>query len=281
MLLCLNKKQKNLPQATCLHYHTHLLILCIQKKKKRKKVNLQSQSGLSTIVIVTPPGNNKCNETALQRSNMIVKKYQDKNKQKKVKKKRFPRRSVDIIFAALELRSWHTLLKIAPVSSLIHTCVSKLMWDCDCGTPVCLWCTCGWPMVLHKTFWSPKCIEQLSEAGLHEWMPFVSFHSWSHERSNLPLLDQFLSRCWLALCVTMQAEPRIVKQYICHCCCTCKNYRGKVAQDEKRLLCIVFQLTRRSQICGKKAYFWAAYSTSSKFLLVVRHTLTTGLQKCS
>ena len=175
-----------------------------------------------------------------------------KTKTKKGLKKRFPRRSVDIIFAALELRSWHTLMKIAPVSSLIHTCASKLMWDCDCGTPVCLWCTCGWPMVLHKTFWSPKCTEQLSEAGLHEWMPFVSFHSWSHERSNLPLLDQFLSRCWLALCVTMQAEPRIVKQYICHCCCTCKNYRGKVAQDEKKVALHRFSADRKISNLWKK-----------------------------
>ena len=201
-------------------------------------------------------------------------------RKKKVKKKKGKKKedvsrktSVDIIFAALELRSWHTLMKNAPVSSLTHTCASKLMWDCDCGTPVRLWCTCGWPMVLHKTFWSPKCIEQLSEGGLREWMPLLGFHSCSHERSQLPLLDQFLSRCWLTLCVTMQAEPRIVKQYICHCCCTCKNYRGKVTQDERKVSLHRFSADQKIANLWKKGIFLG------KFLLVARHTLTTGLQK--
>ena len=174
------QQKTNLPQATCLHYHTHLLILYI-----KKKVNLQSQSGLPTIVIITPPGNNKCNETVLQRKNYQATWLRKSTKKKKGKKRKedvSTKTSVDIIFAALELRSWHTLMKTAPVSSLTHTCASKLMWDCDCGTPVRLWCTCGWAMVLHKTFWSPKCIEQLSEGGLREWMPLLGFHSCSHEK---------------------------------------------------------------------------------------------------
>ena len=32
--------------------------------------------------------------------------------------------------------------------------------------------------------------------------------------------------------------------------------------------------------CLEKMLFWAAYSMSNKFLIVARHTLTTGLQKC-
>ena len=33
-------------------------------------------------------------------------------------------------------------------------------------------------------------------------------------------------------------------------------------------------------LCLKKNAFGAAYSMSNKFLIVARHTLTTGLQKC-
>ena len=48
--------------------------------------------------------------------------------------------------------------------------------------------------------------------------------------ASLP--GQFLSRRCLTLCITMEVEPRIAKQYKCQqykCrhCCSCKNYRGK------------------------------------------------------
>ena len=36
-----------------------------------------------------------------------------------------------------------------------------------------------------------------------------------------------LSRRCFTLCITMEVEPRIAKQYKCHHCCSCKNYRGK------------------------------------------------------
>ena len=29
------------------------------------------------------------------------------------------------------------------------------------------------------------------------------------------------------LCITVEVEPRIAKQYKCQYCCSCKNYRGK------------------------------------------------------
>ena len=29
------------------------------------------------------------------------------------------------------------------------------------------------------------------------------------------------------LCITMETEPRIAKQYKCHHCCSCKDYQGK------------------------------------------------------
>ena len=83
----------------------------------------------------------------------------------------------------------------------------------------------------------------------------------------MSLPGQFLSRRCFALCITMETEPKIAKQYKCHHCCTCscKNYRGKGMEGgekgvwrvgKKKCLCIVFQLTRRLRVCGKNA-FWS------------------------
>ena len=49
----------------------------------------------------------------------------------------------------------------------------------------------------------------------------------------------------------MEVEPSIAKQYKCHRCCSCKNYRGKGWRVETKCLCIIFWLTRRSQDRGK------------------------------
>ena len=64
-------------------------------------------------------------------------------------------------------------------------------------------------------------------------MPFIIFRTRSHKSSQLPLLGQFLSRHWFMLCITIEAELRIAKQYKCHYCCVCKNYRGKAMEDGK------------------------------------------------
>ena len=42
--------------------------------------------------------------------------------------------------------------------------------------------------------------------------------------ASLP--GQFLSRHCFMLCITMEVEPRIVKQYKCDHCSSCKNYQG-------------------------------------------------------
>ena len=66
-------------------------------------------------------------------------------------------------------------------------------------------------------------------------------------------LGWFLSgRCY-TLCITMEVQPRIAKQYKCHHCCSCKNYREKGMNGGKKCLCIIFWLTRRSWVCGKKS----------------------------
>ena len=49
--------------------------------------------------------------------------------------------------------------------------------------------------------------------------------------ASLP--GRFLCRRCFTLCITMEVEPRVAKQYKCHHCCICKNYRGKGMEGEK------------------------------------------------
>ena len=51
-------------------------------------------------------------------------------------------------------------------------------------------------------------------------------------RSALP--GRFLSRRCFTLCITVEVEPRIAKQYKCQYCCSCKNFRGKGKQGGKK-----------------------------------------------
>ena len=43
--------------------------------------------------------------------------------------------------------------------------------------------------------------------------------------ASLP--GRFLSSHCFTLCITMEVEPKIAKQYKCHHCCSCKNYLEK------------------------------------------------------
>ena len=71
------------------------------------------------------------------------------------------------------------------------------------------------------------CIGRFSKAGLHKWMPFVIFRARSRERSWLSVPGWFFCRRWFTLCITIEVQPRIAKQYKCRHCCSCKNYAGK------------------------------------------------------
>ena len=77
-------------------------------------------------------------------------------------------------------------------------------------------------------------------------------HLWDGESAYM---FAFLSRCCFTLCITMEVEPRIAKQYKCHHCCSCKNYRRKGMEGGKKCLCIVCRLTRISWVRRKNA-FW-------------------------
>ena len=86
------------------------------------------------------------------------------------------------------------------------------------------------------------------------------------------LLGQLLSRRCFTLCITMEVEPRIAKQYKCHHCCSCKNYRGKGMEGGGKVSLHRFWLARRSWVRGRNMRFGASYSTSNKLLLVARHS---------
>ena len=49
------------------------------------------------------------------------------------------------------------------------------------------------------------------------------------------LLGRFLSRHCFMLCITMEVEPRTAKQYKCHHCSSCRNYRGKGMEGGKKV----------------------------------------------
>ena len=99
----------------------------------------------------------------------------------------------------------------------------------------------------------------------HYWVVQWSWFAWVNVLCNLSrkmsrevaasLLGRFLCRHCFMLCIKMEAEPRIVKQYKCHHCCSCKNYQEKGMEGGKKCLCINFWLTRTSQVCKKNA-FW-------------------------
>ena len=50
--------------------------------------------------------------------------------------------------------------------------------------------------------------------------------------ASLP--GRFLSRRCFTLCITMEVEPRIVKQYKCHHCCSSKNYGEREWRVKKK-----------------------------------------------
>ena len=91
------------------------------------------------------------------------------------------------------------------------------------------------------------------------------------------VLGWFLSRCCFTLCITVEVEPRIAKQYKCCHCCSCKNNWGKGMEGGKKCLCVIFWLTSSwKQFILGHPIAWATI----KLLLVARHILTTSLQKC-
>ena len=87
--------------------------------------------------------------------------------------------------------------------------------------------------------------------GAVQWSSFArvnAFCNLMRKKSGVvaaSLPGRFLSRHCFTLCITMEVEPRIVKQYKCLHCCSCKNYQVKRVEGWKKCLCVIFWLTRR------------------------------------
>ena len=67
----------------------------------------------------------------------------------------------------------------------------------------------------------------------------------------------FLSRHCFLLCITMEVEPRIVKQYKCHHCCSCKNYWEKGMEGGKKVSLCHFLADQKIASLWKKCSFGA------------------------
>ena len=120
-------------------------------------------------------------------------------------------------------------------------------------------------------------IGRFCEAGLLEWMCFVIFRTRSRERSQ-PIPGQFPNRYWFTLCIAVEVEPRIAKQYKCQYCCSCKNYHGKGMEGGKKVSALFFGCPEDHEFV--EMCFGASYRTSNKLLLISRHIMITGLKKC-
>ena len=84
----------------------------------------------------------------------------------------------------------------------------------------------------------------------------------------MSLPGQFLSRQCFTLCITMEVEPRIAKQYKCDHCCSCKNYRGKGMGGRKKVSLRRFGADQKVAISwGEKNAFSSgvSYITSKSY----------------
>ena len=131
----------------------------------------------------------------------------------------------------------------------LHTCQVRVVVG---NSGLCCACMTSFECQLTPLFVETG-IGRFSEAGLLEWMRFVIFRARRRERSQRT--SGPTRRCF-TLCITVEVEPRVAKQYKCQYFCSCKNYRGKGMEGgKKKCLCVVFWLTRRSRVRRKNA-FW-------------------------
>ena len=56
------------------------------------------------------------------------------------------------------------------------------------------------------------------------------------------------------LCIMMEVEPRIAKQYKCHHCCSCKNYWGKGMEGGNKVSLCHFLADQKITRYGKNVF---------------------------
>ena len=82
------------------------------------------------------------------------------------------------------------------------------------------------------------------------------------------LLGRLLSRCCFTLCMTTKAEPKIAKQYKCHQCCSCKNYRGKGMEGGKKVSLHCFLADQKIAISWKKCVLGHTIAQATSYCLL-------------
>ena len=70
------------------------------------------------------------------------------------------------------------------------------------------------------------------------------------------------------LCVTVEVEPRIAKQYKCQYCCSCKNYRGKGMEDGKKVSLLRFLAGQKIASYGKKCVLGHPIAQATSYYLL-------------
>ena len=113
-----------------------------------------------------------------------------------------------------------------------------------------------------------------SEAGLHEWMPFVTFRTRSCEKSQ----HHFRADFWVGVASRCELNLELWSSTNATTVAVAKITWERGWRVEKNV-CVVFGWAEDRKFM-RKMQFGASYSTSNKLLLVARHILTMGLQKC-
>ena len=123
-----------------------------------------------------------------------------------------------------------------------------------------------------------KCVS-CSGKELHcgYWVVQWSWFAWVNALCNLlrkkswevtaSLPDRFLSRRSFTLCITREVEPRIAKQYKCHHCYSCKNYRGKGKEGGKKMSLHCFLAVQKIASSWKKCVLGHPMAWATRYCL--------------
>ena len=115
-------------------------------------------------------------------------------------------------------------------------------------------CQCMWHLFMHVT---P--IYTLTPTS---WVVQWSWFAWVNALCNLSckksqevaasFQGQFLSSHCFMLCITVEVEPRIAKQYKCQYCCSWKLTGERGWRVEQKCLCIIFLADQKVTSSWKK-----------------------------
>ena len=110
------------------------------------------------------------------------------------------------------------------------------------------------------------------------WAVQWSWFAWVNALCNLSrkksqeiaasLAGWFLSRRCFTLCITIEVEPGIAKQYKCHHRCSCKNYRGKGMEGGKKVSLHCFLADQKIEILWKKCILGHPIARAASYCLL-------------